>query len=192
VLYDNFHQLILRHIHTQQKKTHTNTYKNCRQPLAFLSLFREHESGDGGGMMDILPSMAYVLPTFCEYCGSEFIAQCGPNCERPPLFFQRMKPFFASNINVTTHAAKCTITNNDNQSTNHSVIETTDSIVSVTGSDPWNTTLSLLSSRLAVNGNEQYYESENTHTPFEQALSPTHTVDTTPAPTSWMSGLFVS
>lgn len=66
---------------------------NCRQPLSFLSFFHEHNTPQGVGV-EVLPAGAYVVPTFCEYCGSAHISQCGSNCRRPKLYFQKKRPPF--------------------------------------------------------------------------------------------------
>ena len=89
--------ILLRHaVHSIQYSINqpTNFHQHCRQPMAFLSFFREHATEDSVGM-EVLPAGAYVLPTFCEYCGASHISQCVPGqCQRPALYFQKKRPPF--------------------------------------------------------------------------------------------------
>lgn len=69
------------HIHS-----YCHCIQHCRQPMAFLSFFKEHD--------EVLPAGAYVLPTFCEYCRAPHVSQCRPTCRRPALYFQKKRPPF--------------------------------------------------------------------------------------------------
>jgi hypothetical protein len=71
------------------------TVQHCRQPMEFLSFFREDASSESVGV-EVMPAGAYVLPTFCEYCHAANVAQCpaGPTCRRPRLYFQKKRPPF--------------------------------------------------------------------------------------------------
>lgn len=73
-------------------------FTHCRQPLAFLSLFREH--GDTRDGVESLPAGGmgmgmYVMPTFCEYCGAEHTSECKGSCQRPALYLQKKRPPFS-------------------------------------------------------------------------------------------------
>jgi hypothetical protein len=74
-------------------------FTHCRQPLSFLSLFREHNPNrcDGSGYEDDLPMGMgmYVVPTFCEYCQAENTSECKGNCQRPKLYLQKKRPPFS-------------------------------------------------------------------------------------------------
>jgi hypothetical protein len=62
--------------------------------MSFLSFFQEHASKEAVGV-EVLPAGAYVLPTFCEYCGAKTLAECRPGtCKRPALYFQKKRPPF--------------------------------------------------------------------------------------------------
>jgi hypothetical protein len=95
------------------KKNATN--KHCRQPLAFLSFFNQHDRSGGhhdqhgnNGItcthpdeqqhqqQDVAPPLpgAYVLPKFCEYCQASSTTNCPPHCTRPKLYFQKKRPPF--------------------------------------------------------------------------------------------------
>lgn len=84
--------------------------QRCRQPLEFLSLFRDDIDPDdelertlhGGGdsthaLLHAVAPGAYVLPTFCEYCGARSVTDCDPSrCQRPQLYFSKKRPPFAN------------------------------------------------------------------------------------------------
>ena len=68
--------------------------QHCRQPMQFLSFFKEHQTKEAFGV-EVLPVGAYVLPTFCEYCHAANTSQCSADCRRPALYFQKKRPPFA-------------------------------------------------------------------------------------------------
>jgi hypothetical protein len=72
-------------------------FTHCRQPLAFLSLFREHggDTRDGDALPVGMGMGMYVMPTFCEYCGAEHTNDCTGNCQRPALYLQKKRPPFS-------------------------------------------------------------------------------------------------
>jgi hypothetical protein len=71
-------------------------FTHCRQPLAFLSLFREHGGNTRDGVESLPVGMGmYVMPTFCEYCGAEHTNDCTGNCQRPALYLQKKRPPFS-------------------------------------------------------------------------------------------------
>lgn len=72
---------------------HLDLFTHCRQPLSFLSFFHENVTNDGMGV-ELLPAGAYMMPRFCEYCGSDDTRYCLATCQRPKLYFQKKRSPF--------------------------------------------------------------------------------------------------
>lgn len=52
---------------------------------------------------DDRPFVPFILPPYCEYCGSPSIRNCqkfDPSCQRPETFFPRAKPPFGRSISL--------------------------------------------------------------------------------------------
>ena len=52
---------------------------------------------------DVRPFVPFILPQYCEYCGSPSIRNCqkfDPACQRPETFFPRVKPPFGRSIRL--------------------------------------------------------------------------------------------
>jgi hypothetical protein len=65
--------------------------------LEFLSFFREHNNSTEEGGTTVMPMPAstfYVVPAACEYCYAAHTSQCGKDCQRPRLYFQKRRPPF--------------------------------------------------------------------------------------------------
>lgn len=63
--------------------------------MSFLSFLKQRKIDHGTDTFEVMPAGAYVVPRFCEYCGAEDIDDCGDDCKRPKLYFQKKRPPFA-------------------------------------------------------------------------------------------------
>ena len=59
-----------------------------------------NDENEEDGIEAIRPYVPFILPNYCEYCGSPSIQKChefDPQCRRPATFFPKEKPPFCQN-----------------------------------------------------------------------------------------------
>lgn len=64
----------------------------CHQPITLFHFF-EADHRDQDDTLVVAPG-SYVIPIFCEYCGSSTTRLCPLSCQRPKLFFRKQRPPF--------------------------------------------------------------------------------------------------
>ncbi len=66
-------------------------------------LVSDGDENDEEESEDVRPFVPFILPPYCEYCGSPSIRNCqkfDPACKRPETFFPRAKPPFRRSITL--------------------------------------------------------------------------------------------
>ena len=82
-----------QHVRELENTIQESFLNNCQQ-FDFLHFLKTAE-----GQVDesVYARNAPISPGHCEYCGAANTDDCGPECERPELFFRSKRPPFANN-----------------------------------------------------------------------------------------------